>query len=153
MKTARQSGQFRSDESGATAVEFGLVAAMFCFLVVGLTDFGMSYWQKIQVGNAARAGAQYAMINGWNQTAITTAVTSATGLSSISALPAPTQACGCPSASSGIVSATCGVTCTGGGTAGTYVTISARASYSPLLSYPGIASSFALTATNTLRIN
>jgi Flp pilus assembly protein TadG len=46
MKTARQSGQFRSDESGATAVEFGLVAAMFCFLVVGLTDFGMSYWQK-----------------------------------------------------------------------------------------------------------
>src|SRR5260370_409788 len=57
MKTARQSGQFRSDESGATAVEFGLVAAMFCFLVVGLTDFGMSYWQTIQVGNAARAGS------------------------------------------------------------------------------------------------
>jgi Flp pilus assembly protein TadG len=153
MRRNRESGRFGSDESGATAVEFGFVAAILCFLLVGLIDFGMGYWQKMQVGNAARAGVQYAMVNGWNQTEISTAVTGATALSSIAASPAPTQACGCPSASSGIVAASCGASCTGGGTAGTYVTVNASATYSTLLSYPGIASTFALTATNTLRIN
>jgi Flp pilus assembly protein TadG len=153
MVRVRERGQFRSNESGVAAVEFGFVAAMLCFLLVGLIDFGMGYWKKIQVGNAARAGAEYAMTHGWNQTAITTAVTSATGLSSISATPAPTQACGCPSASSGIVAASCGASCAGGGTAGTYITVNASATYSTLLSYPGIASSFALAATNNVRIN
>jgi len=126
---------------------------MLCFLLVGLTDFGMAYWEKIQVGNAARAGAQYAMVHGWNPPAISTSVTRATGLISIAATPAPTQACGCPSASSGIIATSCGSSCTGGGAAGTYVTVNASASYSTLLPYPGIANTFALTATNTLRIN
>ena len=150
---SRRTGQFRTDESGAAAVEFGLAATMLCFLMVGLMDFGMGYWERIQVGNAARAGAQYAMSYGWDQTNISTAVTNATSLTSISASPAPTQACGCPSVSSGIVAATCGASCAGGGLAGTYVTVNATATYSPLLSYPGIASTFTLTASNTLRIN
>ena len=46
-------------------------------------DFGMGFWEQIQVGNAARAGAQYAIFNGWNQSGISTAVTSATSLASI----------------------------------------------------------------------
>src|ERR1043166_7077655 len=145
--------RFPVDESGATAAEFALVAPFLCFLLVGLIDFGMGYWEKIQVGNAARAGVQYVMANGWNKTAISTAGTSATGLSSISASPVPSQACGCPSASSGVVAASCGSSCTGGGVAGTYVTVNASATYSPLLPYHGIAGTFALTATNTVRIN
>jgi Flp pilus assembly protein TadG len=153
MQSDRLTQRFLASEGGASAVEFGLIAGLLCFLLVGLIDFGMGYWEKIQVGNAARAGVQYAIAKGWDQTGISTAVTSATGLSSISASPAPTQACGCPSASSGIAAASCGSNCTGGGTAGTYVTVSASATYSTLLSYPGIASSFALTAINTVRIN
>ena len=152
MKHDRHHSFFR-DERGATALEFALVSPLLCVLLVGLIDYGMGYWQKMQVGNAARAGAQYAMASGWNQTAISTAVTSATGLASISASPAPSQACGCPSASSGIVAASCGSSCTGGGTAGTYVTVNASATYSPLLPYHGIAGTIALTTTNTVRIN
>ena len=145
---------FRADERGMAAVEFGLVAAILCFLLIGAIDFGMGYWEKLQVGNAARAGAQYAMAQGWNQTAITTAVTNATSMSSVSATPAPTQTCGCPSTGSGIVAATCGASCgVGSGTAGTYVTVNASATYTTLLSYPGVAGSFSFTASNTVRIN
>jgi Flp pilus assembly protein TadG len=140
------------DEKGTAAVEFGMIATFLCFLLLGSIDFGMGYWEQIQVGNAARAGADYAILNGYNQTNIANAVTSATGLSSIVATPAPSESCGCPSASGGIVAATCGASCSGGGTAGEYVTVDARASYSTIFSYPGISSPLTLTAGVTVRI-
>ena len=144
---------FAFDEIGTAAIEFGVVAAFLCFLLLGSIDFGMGYWEHIQVGNAARAGGEYAIIKGWSQSGITTAVTSATGLSSIVATPAPAQTCGCPSTSAGVIAATCGSSCTGGGTAGTYVTVNAQASYSTLFTYPGIANPLTLTARVTVRIN
>jgi Flp pilus assembly protein TadG len=130
-----------------------MVATFLCFLLLGLIDFGMGYWEQIQVGNAARAGSEYAIFNGWNQSRITTAVTSATSLSSIAATPAPTQSYGCPSASAGITTAASGSSCTGGGTAGTYVTVNAQASYSSIFTYPGIANPLTLTASVTVRVN
>jgi hypothetical protein len=74
-------------------------------------------------------------------------------LASISATPAPAQSCGCPSASTGITAATCGSTCTGGGNAGTYVTVNAQASYSAIFPISGITNPLTLTAKMTVRIN
>lgn len=153
MKKGRGLSQLFFDDKGTAAIEFGLVATFLSFLLLGLTDFGMGYWEQMQVGNAARAGAEYAIANGWNQSGITTAVTSATGLGSITATPAPTQTCGCPSVTAGITTATCRSSCAGGGTAGTYVTVNARASYSFIVPYAGIASPLTLTASTTVRIN
>jgi Flp pilus assembly protein TadG len=141
------------DEKGTAAIEFGMVAAVLCTLLLGLIDFGMGFWQKIQVGNAARAGGEYAIVNGWNQSGITTAVTSATGLTAISATPAPTTSYGCPSATTGITAATSGSNCTGGGTAGTYVTVNAQASYSPIFPFAAFTDTVTLTATTIVRIN
>jgi Flp pilus assembly protein TadG len=141
------------DEKGTAAIEFGMVAMILCGLLLGIIDFGMGYWEKIQVGNAARAGGEYAMANGWNQSAITTAVTSATGLSSITATPAPTETYGCPSATGGITTASNGASCTGGGTAGTYVTVNAQATYSPIFPFASFANAVTLTATTIVRIN
>jgi Flp pilus assembly protein TadG len=141
------------DEEGTVAIEFGLIAAVMCVLFLGLFDFGIGYWQKIQVGNAARAGGEYAIVNGWNQSNIATAITSATGLSSIAATPAPTKFCGCPKTSAGIATAACGSSCTGGGTAATYVTVNAKASYTSIFTYPGIANPLTLAASVTVRIN
>jgi Flp pilus assembly protein TadG len=152
MKSGPGSLHSLFDENGTAAIEFGIVATFLSLLVLGMVDFGMGYWEKIQVGNAARAGAQYAIFNGWNSSGISTAVTSATSLASISASPAPAQSCGCPSASSGITAATCGSSCTGGGNAGTYVTVSASASYSSIFTYPGLANPLTLTASTTVRI-
>jgi Flp pilus assembly protein TadG len=149
----KRSRGLRIDEKGTAAIEFGLVGTMLSVLLLGLIDFGMGYWEQIQVGNAARAGGQYAIFNGWSSAGITTAVTSATSLSAIAATPAPTQSCGCPSASAGITAATCGSSCTGGGTAGTYVTVKAQAAYSTIFPFPGIANPLTLTASMTVRIN
>ncbi len=153
VKNAGTYARLVSAECGAAAIEFGLIASFLSLLLIAVTDLGMGFWQKTQVGNAARAGAQYAIAKGWNQSAITTAVTSATGLSTIQASPTPTQSCGCPNVSSGITAATCGTSCTGGGTAGTYVTVSAQASYSTLFTYPGFSNPRNSTASVVVRIN
>jgi Flp pilus assembly protein TadG len=153
MKSGRRFSRLLVDDKGTAAIEFGLVGTTLTLLMLGLMDFGMGFWEQIQVGNAARAGAQYAIFNGWNQSGISTAITSATSLASISASPAPSQSCGCPSASSGITSATCGTNCTGGGLAGTYVTVNAQASYTPIFPISGFSSVVTLTATATVRID
>ena len=71
-------------------------------LLLGICDFGLGFWEQMQVANAARAGAEYAVKNGYNSSNIQTTVTNATNLSGIQASPAPTQTCGCPDAASGI---------------------------------------------------
>jgi Flp pilus assembly protein TadG len=152
MKNGRGHSKLLFDENGTAAIEFGLVGTFLGLLLLGLVDFGMGYWEQMQVGNAARAGGEYAILNGWNQSGITAAVTSATGLGSITATPAPARIYGCASASAGITTATSGSNCTGGGTTGTYVTVNARASYSTAFTYPGIANPLTLTASTTVRI-
>lgn len=140
-------------QEGIGAIEFAFVAPILCMMVLGILDFGIGYWEQMQVGNAARAGAEYATKNGYNTASIQTAVISATGLSTIQASPAPTQSCGCPDATTGITVATCGSTCANGGTAGTYVIVNAQASYTTIFGWPGIPQPLTLTASATARIN
>ena len=103
------------------------------------------------LAQAAQAGAEYAVIKGWNSAAISGAVTGATGLTGLAANPAPVQSCGCPTGTA-ITAATCNSTCAAGGTAGTYVTVSAQSSYSTLIAYPGVTSPMTLSATSVVRI-
>src|SRR6266700_1096303 len=58
---------------GASAVEFALVAAFLILpLTIGVYDFGTALYNWMQVGNAARAGAQYVNVNGYSSTYTTT---------------------------------------------------------------------------------
>ena|ERR1700686_1191058 len=150
LSFARVSARFRNSE-GVAAVEFGLITPVLIGLLVPLTDLGMGFYQQMQVRDAAAAGAQYALRHGWNSTAIQNAVTSATGLGSISASPAPGQSCGCPNATSVSIS-TCNSTCSDGQPAGTYVTVNAQSVYTPLLPYPVLGSDVTLTAQSIVRI-
>ena len=52
--------QFRSDARGAAAVEFGFVGLMFITGVLNAFELGRFAYQKMQVENAAYAGAQRA---------------------------------------------------------------------------------------------
>src|SRR5262245_48597219 len=90
------SGQAESVQ-GASAVEFAILAPILVFLLVCTLDLGLGFHSKMQVQNAAQAGAQYAIVNGFNATAISSAVTATTTLAGITASPAPSQFCGCPS--------------------------------------------------------
>jgi Flp pilus assembly protein TadG len=152
MKSGRRFSRLFFDEEGTAAIEFGVIGTFLGLLLLGLVDFGMGYWRQMQVGNAARAGVEYAITNGWDQAKITTVVGGATGWGSITATPAPTKTCGCPDVTAGIAAATCGASCTGGGTAGTYVNVNARASYSTVFTYPGIANPLTLNASTSVRI-
>ena len=52
---------------GASAVEFALVAAFLMLpLTIGIYDFATALHSWMEVGNAARAGAQYVNVNGYS---------------------------------------------------------------------------------------
>jgi hypothetical protein len=142
-----------SAETAATAVEFALAAPLLLGLLMPVADLGLAYSQQIQVQQAAQAGAQYASLHPWNSnsiTAITSAVTSATRLSALTASPAPYQTCGCPDGRK-IAAATCNSLCVDGQSAGYYVIVNARLPYSPILPYSLLGDSVILTAQATVR--
>lgn len=141
---------------GIAAVEFAIVAPILLAFIVPACDLGIGFSQKLQVWEAAHAGAQYALANGFAGTAIQNAVTGAASLSSISATPAPSESCGCPTGSS-VAAANpdvppCTGKCPNGAQSGTYVTVSATAVYYPLIPYPTLGSSVTLTAQSLVRI-
>ena len=136
---------------GTAAIEFAIVGPMLVVMMVCTVDLGAGMFRKMQVQNAAQAGAMYAALHGFTASSISNAVTSASGFSGVSASPAPSQFCGCAS-NSGVTSITCTSTCSGGSTPGTYVTVSAQGVYTTILPYPMVPESFTLTSQSTVRI-
>ena len=150
----------RRAEGGASAVEFALLAPALLAFIVPVIDLGMAFSSQIKVQQAAQAGAQYALLwGGSNASNIESVVTGATTLS-VSASPAPSQSCGCISGTTVTLSGTppCSpangvATCANGLTPGTYVTVNAKASYTPLLPYASVLSNpTTLTAQSIVRI-
>jgi len=149
---------------GASAVELAICLPLIAAIIVPLTDLGMGAYTQMQVANAAQAGAEYAAAKGWNSDNIVTMVANATNLAGIQPnpsqkpaySPAPAQSCSCVSGTT-ITAATpasappCSQTCPSG-SVGTFVTVTAQASYTPLFSYPFISSPVTLTAQSVIRI-
>ena len=146
----RRIAALRDAREGNAAVEFSIAAPVLAIIFVPLIDIGMAVYQKMQVQDAARAGAQYAMAHGWNSSSIQSAITNATALA-VTVSPAPSKSCGCPDGSS-VSAAACGSTCADGQKAGTYVTVGAQVTYTPLLPYPAMGNSVTLSAQTTARI-
>ena len=143
--------KFLQDSHGAAAIEFALLVPTLIVLAICTADLGHGIYRNMQVQNAAQAGVTYAAARGFSESLIAGAVVSATTYSDIKAIPAPTKYCGCPSNGS-IASAVCTATCSDGSTPGTYVTVSAQATYNTLVPYPVIPNSFEFAATATVRI-
>jgi len=141
----------RRRKDGAAAVEFAVALPLLAGILLPMLDIGMATYQEMQVIDAAQAGADYALEHGWNSTAIQSAVTNATNLAGVSASPSPSNFCGCPSGSA-VASATCGSTCASGLVAGSYVTVGAQVTFTPLVPYSGFGSSVVLHGTSTVRI-
>lgn len=139
------------ETGGVAAVEFGLMIPLFCLMAVSVTDIGLAVYRKMQVENAAQAGAQYAIARGFDTSGISNAVTSATNSKAITASPSPVQFCGCPT-STGISTVSCGTVCTGGAQAGTYATVTAQGTYYTLVNYQFLADSYSYNAQSTARL-
>lgn len=138
--------------SAAAGLEFALIVPFLLLGLIGAVDLGTGAYRNMQVHDAAQAGAQYAVANGFNAADIQTAVLSATSYSEISASPAPQQFCGCAT-TTGVTTISCGSSCASGAAAGTYVSVAASATYRPALIFSNIfPNSFALSARSTVRI-
>jgi Flp pilus assembly protein TadG len=136
---------------GVAAVEFGLIVSFLAAMTICVADVGMGFYRKMQVQSAAQAGAEYAIVHGYSATSISNAVTAATSMAGISASPAPSEYCGCPS-NTAVTAVDCASTCSDGSVPGTYVTVSAQGTYTTLLSYPMIPNSFTFNARASVRI-
>jgi Flp pilus assembly protein TadG len=147
--------------AGVAAIELALVSPLLATGVLGAGELGISILRETQVQFAAQAGIDYAIAHGASPTNpanatyisnISNAITKATTYTSITATPAPSQFCGCAS-TTGVTVATCGSTCSPSGfTAGTYVTSSAQALFSPIIPNPWQKSTVTLAAQATVRI-
>lgn len=65
-----QSGTgLRRDIRGAAAVEFALIAPIFCLLLAAAIDFGGALYTNLKLDAAVAAGANYAQVNAANVSA------------------------------------------------------------------------------------
>ena len=143
----------RRGTAGAALVEFAILAPMLIVVLNYLADAGIMVYRQIEVRQAAQAGIQYAIDNSSNfsTSSASAAVTNATTWNKVSASPAPSQFCGCPSSSSvqqlctGACTSLCTATCAN--TRGTYVTVSAQATFTSLF-----ATSHTVTSSGTVRL-
>jgi len=105
------SSAFRRNDAGASAVEFALIAPVMLVMLMGLLDYAVAVFHRTELESAARAGAQYALVDGFDATTITTAVEASTNLDTNFLTVTVTESCECPEDSPPTVSCsdTCGV--------------------------------------------
>jgi len=151
-------GRERLAIAGVAAIELAMVSPLLVTGVLGAGEVGFTIFRQTQVQFAAQAGADYALAHGFIATgtqSISNAIVNATTYTAIAATPAPKQFCGCPSASGVTVAGgapPCTAVCSGGFTAGTYVTASSQAQFSPIIPNPWQTSTVTLAAQATVRI-
>jgi Flp pilus assembly protein TadG len=146
-----------NDESGAAMVEFTIFAPMLVAMAIYTMDYGLLSFSKMEVQNAAQAGAQYAVVNNtYDSAKISTAVTGATRFTAVTATSS--QFCGCPAATAvTYCSASCD-TCSTGTCAtnvqGHYVTVTATptTTYTPLIRFGVVSNTYDISAKSTVRI-
>ncbi len=159
---------FWQSQCGVAMIEFAVVMPILVLLLLPMVDLGMGFYSKTQAMTAAQAGAQYAFVHGWSgtngnsQTAILAAVSSATALSGIQALPAPVLACGCADGTTITYSSPGGsftqnscatlATCANSQKPGAYVTVSTQVDYTPLFGFWILGATSTLSASSTVRI-
>ena len=159
-----------SGEEGAALVEATIIVPILVAMGVYTADFGLLFYNKMEVQNAAQAGAQWAVANRvYNVSAIQTAGQKATSLSGVTVTPS--EFCGCSTDSSGnpVVTQLASGACTGTtnvvqsacpsghGVVGNYVTVTATYAYTSfvptrLIASTPIASTYTNSATSTVRI-
>ena len=118
---------------------------------IGIFDFGEAIYVQVEVRKAAQAGAQYAIVHGFDTKSISTAVKAATTVATVSPTPSPNQFCGCAT-NSGISEIDCQSKCSGGSAPGTYVRVSAIGTYQTMIPYPTMPKNFSFSAQSTARI-
>jgi Flp pilus assembly protein TadG len=130
LATLRRCG---TDRSGASLIEFALIAPLLISLLGGATDLGGAIALSLRVENAARTAAQYITRKPSDTAgAQTVALTTLSGISGASVVVGA-MVCQCPpagSATGGAVVSCTNNTCATG--VAQYVTVTATAPFTPI---------------------
>ena len=155
-RLATASRRSAGDRRGVAAVQFAVIAPVLLLLTVGVIDFSLYIGTRIELEQALRAGAQYALKDYTNTATIIAAVTGATDLSPVTVTydPAANSYCEC---SDGIANACPGndayTMCSNGDRPGRFVTITGSTTFDPMFTdLPGLSSNMTVTRDVTLRI-
>ena len=113
-------------------LELALGASLLTLLFAGVVGFGPMFYNAIEIGDAARAGAVYGTANPGDTTGMqNTAIASASNVQNVTSTA--TRTCQCYG-TSGTVS--CSSTCAGSVTPMMYVTVTAQATINPMFQNP-----------------
>ena len=139
--------RLRKDDGNA-AVEFALLAPVLILLVAGLVDFGRAYFTRMQLENAARAGAQYGLLHGSDDLAtIEDVVHQASEVPTADLTVSASTFCACPDGTT----SNCATGDCGGFKPGTYVTISAQTAFVPVFPFANSSRPATITGTALVR--
>lgn len=156
--------------AGAAVVEATILVPILVAMGAYTADFGLFFYTKMQMQNAAQAGAQWAIANRvYNHDSIQFAAQNAVQMSGITVTATPTPFCGCSTDSSGnpTVTSMGGGTCTSapnstcntGGVTGNYLAVTAKPKYpdnttlyKSFVPFGLISSTYNISATTVVRI-
>lgn len=130
----------------AAAVEFALIATPLMLALLGLVDYGLMTFEKMELKSATRSGAQLALIGSTTEADVEAAVVGSTHLSIGVGDVTLDQTCECADGTDPLVD--CSVACVDGNDLEYYITVTATEVYTPIF----IAAK-SLTESTTLRIN
>jgi Flp pilus assembly protein TadG len=156
QRLARFLGRTARDRQGVAAVEFALIAPVLLVMLAGVIDFSLYIGTRIELEQALRAGAQYALKDFTDSTTISAAVTGATNLSSVTVSydPATDSYCECPDGTSNACPGNASYSaCSTGERPGLFVTLVGSATYDPMFTdLPGLSSNMTVTQQVTMRV-
>jgi Flp pilus assembly protein TadG len=151
-----------SSRKGQSAVELAVIVPVLTLLLVVVADFGRVFFVNIAVNNAARAGAQFgsqSTTNAAQSDQIKKAAALDFGCVASGSVACPNfpnwstpvvTVCTCKNPPDSVTP--CAGSYCGNTTTATYVEVDTSATYTTLLNYPGITSSYTLTGKAIMQV-
>ena len=149
-------------EAGQALVELAFTMPVLLLMLLGAIEFGQATYAAIEVSNAAKAAVQYAAMNGgaYYDSAGMTAAAQADGYDLNTLLGTTiTATAATPTCSCSLSTDTCTVNAapappTGCTNSHLFVTVNVTttATFTPIVHFPGLPTSFALTGSDTQEV-
>lgn len=133
-------------------VELATSVMVLMLLLAACTDLGRMFYYTDIVWNAARAGVQYGMLNSANASdipGIQSAALAEPGGTLAGLSASAIKYCACPGTGGTV---TCGGTCYGGTTPGTFLRVSTAYTFSTLVRWPMVPPSIVLNGKAVMQV-
>jgi Flp pilus assembly protein TadG len=137
-------------EEGSQLIELSIVVPMLLYLFAGAVDYGRAYYVSIEVAAAAEAGALYGVSNP-TDTAGMKAAALMNGSDIATLQSSASYGSECSDGTSAVTSPTPPPSCSVDTLQ--YVEVDTTATYTPVFSYPGFQSSYAISGKSRMRVS